>query len=59
MRDEDLFIVRKELVLAVYEEISMLNRHIKAHRMQAASEAVEYASRSATQVSHNTGQTSL
>jgi len=55
MRDEDLFIVRQELVLAVYEEISLLNRHIRAHRTQAALEA-DQATRSATLVSHNTAQ---
>ncbi|TNV87722.1 hypothetical protein FGO68_gene8854 [Halteria grandinella] len=34
MRNEDIFIVRKELIIAVYEEISGHDPYVQRHRMQ-------------------------
>lgn len=34
MTNEDIFIVRKELIIAVYEEISAHDPYVQRHRMQ-------------------------
>jgi hypothetical protein len=57
MRNEDIFIVRKELIIAVYEEISAHDPYIQKHRMQqiymnGGSGNTESNNRMSTSMSH-------